>query len=616
MRGYLKRLPVLALALVFLLALLPVGASAAGVGTVYDSAKAEVNRPFEWALQNAKEGGRFELPSNTTLPPGLSLSPDGIISGTPTETGDYEFKVSESAPGVNTMHYCFLSVYLPEADDPKAETEILYSGECGDGLSWTIDGSGLLTISGTGDMWDFDPYGYDEDDRECPWSPYAREITALDIQEGITSIGDYAFDDVVFPFNNGFFNTILIPASVEHISPLAFRGAQFYNLRIADGNSAYCTQNNVLYSADMSKLVFCPSDYFQDTFIVPSGVTAIGDYAFVQCIYIDSIRLPDSVTSIGEFAFQWCSFDEISIPKSVVSIDPAAFSFCTHLTDILVSEDNPAYLSVDGVLFSADGTVLIKYPVGKTETAYTLPAGVTKIASSAFDASSSLTEIILHEGVTEIGASAFFGFSGLKQLTLPLSLTGVGYYAFWGCSGLTDVWYGGNGANWAAMNIEPGNDPLINAAVHYNEQAPEPSPAPEAPAVQVSTQKLAVDGEEKEIEHYNIDGSNYFKLRDLACLLIGTEAAFDVGYDPAARTITVTTGAVYTPLPTDLQPGEDQSASAVVSSQALSIDGKTVSLTAYNIGGSNYFMLRDLAPYLGFSVDYDAGTRTALILTK
>jgi len=72
----------------------------------------------------------------------------------------------------------------------------------------------------------------------------------------------------------------------------------------------------------------------------------------------------------------------------------------------------------------------------------------------------------------------------------------------------------------------------------------------------------------------------------------------------------------YTPLPTDLQIGSDQSASAVVSTQALAIDGKTVDLTAFNIGGSNYFMLRDLAPYLDFGVNYDPETRTAIIVTE
>ncbi len=143
---------------------------------------------------------------------------------------------------------------------------------------------------------------------------------------------------------------------------------------------------------------------------------------------------------------------------------------------------------------------------------------------------------------------------------------------------------------------------------------PAPTPNPD-PVVVVSNQRLTVDGEEKQIDHYNIDGYNYFKLRDLACILNGTKNCFDVSYDKTARRIELQTGERYTPLPTDLVIGEDRSSTAVVSNQSLTVNGKAVSLLAYNIGGSNYFMLRDLAPYLGFGVDYDEATRTAMILT-
>ena len=154
--------------------------------------------------------------------------------------------------------------------------------------------------------------------------------------------------------------------------------------------------------------------------------------------------------------------------------------------------------------------------------------------------------------------------------------------------------------------------------------APAEPSAPETPArtpnpdavVVLSTQRLTVDGAEKAIDHYNIDGYNYFKLRDLACLLNGTANTFNVTYDPAARNVAITTGAAYAPIEGDLVIGEDRSSTAVVSTQSITVDGRPVSLLAYNIGGSNYFMLRDLDPYLGFAVDYEASTRTAMILTQ
>ena len=151
----------------------------------------------------------------------------------------------------------------------------------------------------------------------------------------------------------------------------------------------------------------------------------------------------------------------------------------------------------------------------------------------------------------------------------------------------------------------------------------EEPPAEETPAeptedvVVPSTQVLSVNGEAVTgAQVYNINGSNYFKLRDVAAMLNGTGSQFALEYDAAARQIVLTTGEAYTPDGSELTAGEDQSATAVRSSQSLTIDGESASLTAFNIGGNNYFMLRDLGEALGFEVDYDAAARTMIINSK
>ena len=147
---------------------------------------------------------------------------------------------------------------------------------------------------------------------------------------------------------------------------------------------------------------------------------------------------------------------------------------------------------------------------------------------------------------------------------------------------------------------------------------PATPPAPAAtPTVVLSPQKLAVNGETKATEIYNIDNTNYFKLRDLAALLNGTSSQFNVDFDSARNTIVVTTGVSYTTATGhELETGADNSASAVVSPQSIEIDGKAVELTAYNIGNTNFFGLRALQPYLGYEVDWIAETNTATIATK
>ena len=131
----------------------------------------------------------------------------------------------------------------------------------------------------------------------------------------------------------------------------------------------------------------------------------------------------------------------------------------------------------------------------------------------------------------------------------------------------------------------------------------------------LSSQALSVNGKTVETEVYNIAGNNFFKLRDIAAVLSDTYARFEVSYDEAERNVTVTTGEAYTPVGGELAKGEDKSDTCVVSTQTITIDGVVVDVAVYNIGGNNFFKLRDLGDAIGFGVDYDAETRTIIIET-
>jgi len=136
-------------------------------------------------------------------------------------------------------------------------------------------------------------------------------------------------------------------------------------------------------------------------------------------------------------------------------------------------------------------------------------------------------------------------------------------------------------------------------------------------AVVLTRQNLTVNGEAQTAEIYNIDGSNYFKLRDMAALLSGTGSQFSVDYDAASNTIAVKTGEAYTDVGGELATGTDKSATAVRSAQKLIIDGAPVTdLTAFNIGGNNFFKLRELGEKLGFGVDYDQASNTMVVTSK
>ncbi len=140
----------------------------------------------------------------------------------------------------------------------------------------------------------------------------------------------------------------------------------------------------------------------------------------------------------------------------------------------------------------------------------------------------------------------------------------------------------------------------------------------DGPAVVLSPQKLRVDGRQVACEKYNIDGSNYFKLRDIAMVLSSTGSEFSVGWDAEKNVISVVTGEEYEPNGSELDlSGGDKSASAAPSTQTLLINGvERGDLSAYNIGGNNFFKLRDLGDALGFQVNFDRESNTAVVVSR
>ena len=141
--------------------------------------------------------------------------------------------------------------------------------------------------------------------------------------------------------------------------------------------------------------------------------------------------------------------------------------------------------------------------------------------------------------------------------------------------------------------------------------APTPTPKPTAsptPGVtaQLTASTVLVNGTEVKFDAYNIGGNNYFKLRDLAMAVNGTAKQFEIGWDGANNSITMTSGAAYTPVGGELSLAGQQNVSAVPAAAKLFLNGKAISLTAYNIGGNNYFKLRDVGAAIDFAVEWDA----------
>ena len=123
-----------------------------------------------------------------------------------------------------------------------------------------------------------------------------------------------------------------------------------------------------------------------------------------------------------------------------------------------------------------------------------------------------------------------------------------------------------------------------------------------------STHKVTVNGQAVSPQAYNIDGYNYFKLRDIAFLLSGTTASFDVQWNGEKNAIDLISGAVYTAVGGEMSVASSSTLRVQESTAKLLLDGSGVSIKGYNINGNNYYKVRDIGEALGFSVGFESET--------
>ena len=358
---------------------------------------------------------------------------------------------------------------------------VVGSGDCGkngDNVTWKLTSDDTLTISGTGDMADFEWDG-------TPWCSVSSQVKSVVIKDGVTSIGDCAFGgcisltsvsipdgvisigfaafescslltgvtipnsvtgigDYAFGYCSSLIS-VTIPGSVTSIGEAAFAGGST-SVNVSRENKNYCSVDGGLYDKQKTT-IFHPGKIQNGAFRVPDGVTRIGDSAFFDCTSLTSVIIPKSVTSIGSLAFLGCiRLTNVTIPDGVTSIGDAAFAGSS--TSINVSRENKNYCSVDGGLYNKQKTTIL-HP--------------GKIQNGTFR---------IPDGLTSIGDYAFDGYRSLTNVTIPDSVTNICYGAFLDCIKLTDVYYAGTASDWAKVTIEDGNEDLTNATLHCAKSAP------------------------------------------------------------------------------------------------------------------------------------------------
>lgn len=241
-----------------------------------------------------------------------------------------------------------------------------------------------------------------------PDKAYNTAIKKIEIGDGVTSIGGYAFCGC------STLSLITIPDNVTSIG----NGA-FYQCYILSSVTIPDTATSIGGGAFSQ----C---YLLSLITIPNGVIDIGASAFSPCFSLSSVTISDSVTSIGGNAFMSSSLSSIIIPDSVTSIGRDAFNNCSSLS--LVTIPN-GVTSIDIQVFANCSSL----------SSVTIPKGVTSISSYAFRDCRSLSTVIISDNVTTIGSSAFYDCSSLSSITIPNSVISIDSSAFQNCSRMSYI---------------------------------------------------------------------------------------------------------------------------------------------------------------------------------
>lgn len=364
------------------------------------------------------------------------------------------------------------------------QDNVVASGECGalgSNATWSLNDKGDFSISGNGAMLNF------RSAASVPWSAYddgsggdpkdlrpdiktvtiegsvTRDADGKIIEEkNITNIGDYAFYDCVNLTELTVLSTLkaiganafsdcpaltkvdLSKSALESVGDYAFNGAAALTKIEFPGTLKTIGKRAFLRSALTSVTIPASVESVGEwafrwcdkltafTMEAPeegaeTHYTSIGDYAVADCAALESVSFTENLTLLGEYALSRdVKLTSVSIPASVSGIGSCAFYGCTAMEGVTVSPDNQSYCSVPdekGMLLNKDQTCIFYYPIGRSSPSCAISDSVTSVAAFAFD--------------------------GVKKLT--------------------DVYYGGNQAQWDTTvkpNIGSYNDPLLKATLH------------------------------------------------------------------------------------------------------------------------------------------------------
>ena len=324
------------------------------------------------------------------------------------------------------------------------------SGSCGESLNWELNSDGVLTISGTGEMTD---YEWTTLNGELPpWDAYKASIRQVNIEEGVTAIGTSAFHEYTA------LERVYMPKSLLDIDDFAFYGCTALRKADLPANLEYIGYSvfqgcDALMEVCLPPKVWVCGSAFADCISLSSVTfpvywTEIPDSMLSGCKNLKKIELHEGLKKIGRSSFSGTGITSVTFPKSLTVIDD--YAFCASN---LKTVEIPAHITSVGNLAFANCEQLISATIASANTELTgctftyckalesvsLPEGLQKICYSMFDGCFSLTNITIPQSVTAIEYQAFMDCKNLKQIDIPAGVTKIDGNAFRGCTSITKL---------------------------------------------------------------------------------------------------------------------------------------------------------------------------------
>lgn len=288
------------------------------------------------------------------------------------------------------------------------------------GLSWSLARSGVLTISGSGELPELANDGTSE-----PWKKHSDIIIEVVIKSGVTGVGSGAFTGCTA------LKKVSISDTVKKLDLNAFSGCTALEaFAVEDGNEAYASADGVLFNAGKTLLISCPVGK-TGAYTVPETVTEIEKSAFAAS-GVESVSMSDAVNAVGEGAFSNCSkLKSVVLPKGLKELKKSLFSGCSALEAI------------------------------------SIPDSVKTLGEGVFSGCAALKEVKIPGEVTVIPKNAFSGCAALESVSIPASVTAIKEAAFDGCTALKNVTFLGKDDEWGKVTIAGKNDALDSATKNF-----------------------------------------------------------------------------------------------------------------------------------------------------